>query len=136
MIETETPIDRILPIQYTLDEYRGVLRLIEADLHLLPRVTLVPHQDKESFILVDGHHRTVKYLFHGRVLVPSKVLETDEDVRECFDGALSDWELIPSNLRRVQRQYNCFWKREVNEKRIRSMRDLLNKYLQKRIPLR
>ena len=49
----------------------------------LDYVSLIQHG--ESFIVWDGHGRTSAYILQGRLLVPSAILETDEDLRRTLD---------------------------------------------------
>jgi hypothetical protein len=127
MIETDVEIRRIRPIQTSV----GVDRLIplfsisNEDLPKLPRITLVPYEN-EDFILVDGHHRVIRYLFTGRILVPSKVLETDEDMEKCRDGAVGLWYL--RTIQQVHKEYEEIWKPGCVEHKVYSIQDLLKKH--------
>jgi hypothetical protein len=88
MILTDTEIKRILPIQRLVmgDQLDRVFQIEESQLHLFPRVTLVPYKDK--FLLVDGHHRTLRYMFAGRLFVPSEIFESDKEMFLYPRGAL------------------------------------------------
>jgi len=138
MIETEVEIERIIPIQPKLrgSSIRDIFVLGNEDLCVLPRITLVPYRLGKNFILVDGHHRATRYLFAEMTRVPSKILETDEEVEACYDGALSGCQL--DSLEQVRHNYEKYWKRNCrNEKvyssiflkKIKLIKILINIYL-------
>jgi len=128
MIETDVEIRKLLPIDWALrtTSLDRVFRVDDKELLNLPRIALVQYKDKKNFIVVDGHHRAARYLLAGKLLVPSKVLETDTDVKKCYDGAL-DMGFFET-LERVRQEYEQFWKPGCVEHKVYSIEDLLKKH--------
>jgi hypothetical protein len=126
MKREQIPFDKLLPIEKLL-RWRNVWRI---NLNFNPirmgPVPVVPYN--ESYVLADGHSRSAVLALRKELSVPAVVLETDNDVANCYDGALykSNRSRLPiCTLNEFIRKYKTYWKPDCEARGVKSFKDLL-----------
>jgi hypothetical protein len=106
--EIDVPINSLLPI-HEAGVSEAQLELIRSVGHAAKPVEVMPYgdgrEDSESFLLLDGLHRTYINYLAGESRVRAKVIETDAQVR----GSLTLWMNGLSTMEEVRARYRGVW---------------------------
>lgn len=117
MLITTASIDDLVPIQDMIVGRR--VRSLEPvfDEAIYPPIPVVSHNGK--FLMGDGHTRSTVLAIKGFDTVRVKVLQTDQDVADCKDGAFFGINSISTFVN----FYESVWEGICGETGVTSVRD-------------
>ncbi|MBU3913224.1 MAG: hypothetical protein KKB21_02805 [Nanoarchaeota archaeon] len=119
-------LERILPIESSL-RWRRV-----QDLYTFwdekKNAPLIAVPSGSNYLIADGHNRAAVLFLRGKDSVQARVLETDEDISKCSDGALykDGWDEGICTLDGFLGRYLSEWRPACVSKGIYSFRDLMS----------
>ncbi len=125
MIFTEANSEQLIIIQDALRDssMRYLLRHFDPQKVKPVPVIYYPIDKTRVYLMGDGHNRAAMRYMQGPQ-IPIQLLETDEEVERCLDGAFNGHSKKSSFID----VYEKTWKKECEESQVFSIADLVVKY--------